>query len=179
VLDIEDGVALNRKQQARENISNLYDTDARVQNDLLGKYTVRINAPLSYLAKEDIKTLFDKKPKKSQPKCLFIPKTNSADDITWLYERLDQAIETSSSDQQLNLYFYMESALSLVNLKEIIETANRLTNDTYGNRFNLEGFVFGSDDFCADISAARTHDAYELIYARQKLITYCKNYYIL
>ena len=110
-MDIEDGVALNRKQQARENISNLYDTDARVQNDLDGKYTVRINAPLSYLAKEDIKVLFDdKKSKKSMPKCLFIPKTNSADDITWLYERLDQAITSGgSSDEQLNLYFYLQN----------------------------------------------------------------------
>ena len=70
----------------------------------------------------------------------------------------------------------MESATSLVNLKEIIDTANRLTNDTYANRFNLEGFVFGSDDFCADISASRTHDAYELIYARQKLVTYCNDF---
>ena len=75
VLDIEDGVALNRKEQARENISNLYDTDARIQNDQDGKYTVRINAPLSYLAKEDIKALFNKKPQNLMPKCLFVPKT--------------------------------------------------------------------------------------------------------
>ncbi len=37
-----------------------------------------------------------------------------------------------------------------------------------------EGFVFGSDDFCADIGAERTYEASELAFARQKLITYCK-----
>ena len=58
VLDCEDGVALNRKQEARTNIRNLFDTDARVQNDLDGKYSVRINPALTKLAEEDINTIF-------------------------------------------------------------------------------------------------------------------------
>lgn len=68
----------------------------------------------------------------------------------------------------------MESAISLINLNKIIETSISLSNDKYNNKFRLEGFVFGSDDFCADISATRTKDASELIYARQKLVTFCK-----
>ena len=68
----------------------------------------------------------------------------------------------------------MESAISLVNLREIIEASVDLSTNTYRCRFKLEGFVFGSDDYCADISATRTKDAFELIYARQKLVAYCK-----
>ena len=70
----------------------------------------------------------------------------------------------------------MESAISLINLNDIIKTALELSSAKYKKKFNLEGFVFGSDDFCADISATRTKDASELIYARQKLVTYCKAY---
>ncbi len=172
ILDIEDGVALNRKQQARENIRKLYETDERVQTNLKNKYTVRINAPASNEAKQDILYLFENK---KVPKTLFVPKTNSSDDIKWLFDQLNVQIEASNSQiDKLSLFFYMESASSLVNLKEIIETALNLSNTKYKSRFHLEGFVFGSDDFCADINAVRTNDAYELIYARQKLITYCK-----
>ena len=175
VLDIEDGVALNRKQQARENIRNLFTTNKEVQNDIDSKYTVRINAPLTDLAKEDIKTLFTNLPKEAIPKCVFIPKTNTPDEIKWLYEQFNNSIKTHADPiDNLNLFFYMESATSLINLKQIIQTSIELTNTKYNKRFNLEGFVFGSDDFCADIGATRTHDASELIYARQKMVTYCK-----
>ena len=57
VLDCEDGVALNRKIVARDNICNLFSTDQRVQNN--NKYAVRINAPQTDLANEDIKSIFN------------------------------------------------------------------------------------------------------------------------
>ena len=63
----------------------------------------------------------------------------------------------------------MECAASLINLQKIIETFIR-NSQNYLGIFKLEGFVFGSDDFCADIGAERTSDASELIYARQKLV---------
>ncbi|RNA40806.1 citrate lyase subunit beta mitochondrial [Brachionus plicatilis] len=74
------------------------------------------------------------------------------------------------------MFFYMESAISLINLNDIIKTALSLSAEKYHGRFNLEGFVFGSDDFCADIGASRTKDSVEVTYARQKLVTYCKAY---
>jgi citrate lyase subunit beta-like protein len=70
----------------------------------------------------------------------------------------------------------MESAIGLINLNEIIKSSIRLSEDKYNNRFRLEGFVFGSDDFCADVLVTRTKDASELIYARQKMVTFCKAY---
>ncbi len=70
----------------------------------------------------------------------------------------------------------MESATSLLNLRDIIETANDLSSNKHRSLFKLDGFVFGSDDFCADIGAERTQNANELIYARQKMVTYCKAY---
>ncbi len=120
ILDIEDGVALNRKQQARENIRKLYETNERVQTNLKNKYTVRINAPASNEAKQDILYLFENK---KVPKTLFVPKTNSSDDIKWLFDQLNVQVEASNSQiDKLSLFFYMESASSLV--------ASELTTDS-------------------------------------------------
>jgi citrate lyase subunit beta-like protein len=183
VIDCEDGVALNRKDEARTNIRKLYDTDERIRTDSDRKFAVRINPALTDLALQDINTIFTlnkelvTKPELEAsflPRCLFIPKTNSPEDIQWLYEKLENKLKHLNN--RLSFYFYMESATSLINLNDIIRTALRLSAEKYNNRFRLEGFVFGSDDFCADISITRTKDASELLYARQKLVTHCKAY---
>lgn len=187
VLDCEDGVALNRKKDAREKIRELYDNDSRIHNDFDGKFAVRINSAPSDLALEDINALFDIKIQLLNkhdssfclnllPKTIFVPKTNRAEDIKWLYEKLDIVLKKYKNFTNLSLFFYMESALSLINLNDIIKEAIGLSANKYSSRFCLEGFVFGSDDFVADIGAERTQDASELIYARQKLVAHCKAY---
>ena len=192
MLDCEDGVALNRKSEARHNIYNLYSTDERVRDS--SKYAVRINGPQTTLAREDIQAVVTS----TKPVTLFVPKTNSADDIKWLYDsvntQLQKHLSETSNRTQMGFYFYMETATSLVNLREIITTALQLSSSKYNSMFKLgkytwilnrteiiinnelfaEGFVFGSDDFCADIGAERTYEASELAFARQKLIAYCK-----
>lgn len=162
----------------------MYDSEERIQSNTDGKYTVRINSVPSDLALDDIQTLFtvEKSLLLKQhasnllPKCLFVPKTSTSDDIKWLLEKLEDRLKTYDNFGTLNMFFYMETALSLINLNEIIKTTLKLSEEKYKNRYNLEGFVFGSDDFCADIGASRTKDAFELIYARQKLVAYCKAY---
>lgn len=57
MLDCEDGVALNCKDQARQNIYNLYAGDERVRAS--NKYAVRINGPQTDLAKDDFRFLFN------------------------------------------------------------------------------------------------------------------------
>lgn len=41
--------------------------------------------------------------------------------------------------------------------------------------FKLDGVVFGSDDFCADIGATRSNEGKEVLYARQRFVTCCKS----
>ena len=177
VLDCEDGVALNRKEEARQSIRTMFQSNATIQADADAKYSIRINSAFSKLAEDDIATIFDRRFKANQlPKCLFIPKTNSSDDIKWMYERLFDRLRGVADFNRLSLFFYMESALSLLNLRRIVDTALDLTSSKYRSLFKLEGFVFGSDDYCADIAAQRTKDASELAYARQKLVSVCKAY---
>ena len=49
----------------------------------------------------------------------------------------------------LNLIIFTESAEGLLNLQSICERAGTLKRQ--GAPFDLQGVVFGSDDFCADI----------------------------
>ena len=52
------------------------------------------------------------------------------------------------SKAKLKLVIYVESAASLLNLPLICDKAIQLSSEGV---FKLEGIVFGSDDYCADI----------------------------
>ena len=114
-----------------------------------------------------MKCIFDSK---NSPRCVFVPKTDELDQIKWLFENINKLSKTS----QINMFFYMESAVSLLNLKDIISQSIQLSENKYNSKYYLEGVVFGSDDYCADIGASRTKDALELAFARQYLVTVCK-----
>ena len=128
ILDCEDGVAANRKQEARENIRDLL----RDNKFDFSKISVRINSVQSNMALDDLKCIFQSE---NKPKCIFVPKTDEIDQIKWLYEN----IHNLSNDCKINLFFYMESSTSLLNLKEIISNAINLSKVKYNSQFELEG----------------------------------------
>jgi citrate lyase beta subunit len=55
----------------------------------------------------------------------------------------------------------IESAIGVVNLKEIA-----------GSSQQLEALIFGSEDFASDVGAIRTPEANEIFYARSAVVTY-------
>lgn len=71
----------------------------------------------------------------------------------------------------MNLVIYAESAKSLLFLKDIIQRAIELSEY---HLFQLEGVVFGSDDYCASIGATRTNGAKEVMVARQQVVMTAK-----
>ena len=86
-LDCEDGVAMNRKQLARESIRAFFDSGANIPpDDCLDKrrkteWAVRINAVDSGLCEEDIKVLVSGiKP----PETILLPKCESAEDLKYV-----------------------------------------------------------------------------------------------
>ena len=54
-----------------------------------------------------------------------------------------------ATEAKLKLIIFIESATGLLRFQDICQKANCLTNE--GAPFVLDGVVFGSDDFCADI----------------------------
>lgn len=131
--------------------------------------TIRINSIQSGdLFNEDIKHIFDAPFK---PKCVFVPKTDDFDQIRILYEAISAKL---THNDRIDLFFYMESAISLLNLQNIVDNSIKISNEKYNSKFCLKGVVFGSDDYCADIGCARSEDS--LLYARQHMVTVCKAY---
>ena len=63
-------------------------------------------------------------------------------------EKLDSALKGRQLSGKINLIIYTESAVGLLNLPDICKMGVSLSDK---GSFQLDGIVFGSDDFCADI----------------------------
>lgn len=164
VLDCEDGVAINKKSEARHLISEIDDSYDFGRSE----YAVRINSIDSGFAEEDLRTILSGK---RLPDTLMFPKVEDVNHVEWIRSKLNSYLKVAQYPHKLSLVFFIESAKSFLNLKDICEkSVNSVNNES----FQLEGLVFGSDDFCADIGATRSTEGMELLTARQMFIIIAK-----
>uniref|UniRef100_UPI00398F5281 citramalyl-CoA lyase, mitochondrial isoform X1 n=2 Tax=Pristiophorus japonicus TaxID=55135 RepID=UPI00398F5281 len=164
VLDCEDGVALNKKEEARLTIATVLARPYVGRTDLC----VRINSVSSGLAELDMEVILQSK---DLPPTLMLPKVESIEEIKWFADRFAKYSKGRTLKEPMNLITFVETAVGLLNFKAGCEEAQRLGAHA---GFQLDGVVFGSDDFCASIGATRTEDARELVYARQKIVVIAK-----
>ena len=153
-MDMEDGVAANKKAEAREVIAG-----AMKELDFgKSERCIRINQIGSGLEKRDLFAALA-----TNPDTIVVPKVETAEQVKWVSEH----IETYEPSSKLNigsvrLLVGVETAKGIMNLKEIAEADKR-----------LEAIIFGGEDFAASIGAVRTKEATELLYARQAVVTAC------
>ncbi|KAF2347515.1 HpcH/HpaI aldolase/citrate lyase domain, partial [Trinorchestia longiramus] len=160
-LDCEDGVALNMKDAARRTILKTLD-EGCVSID--GKDVgVRVNSVSSGLWRDDLEIVLAAK---RLPTTLHLPKVDSLEDINLFAAEVERLLQGRLLEDPLRVIFFCESGLSLLRLPELCERGLSLPPQLL-----LDGFVFGSDDFCADIGMTRTSMARELLYARQKFVS--------
>ncbi|KAH1025328.1 hypothetical protein HUJ05_010070 [Dendroctonus ponderosae] len=175
-LDCEDGVAINRKENARETIRSFLD---KGKPTLSRDYDlgVRINSLETPYWQEDLKACLTAK---FLPDTILVPKIETDETVRLFSDELGKYIATN---QILNLIIYIESAKAFINLVDICKTTESLSKT--GN-FRPVCLVFGSDDFCANIGKTssrilritRTEDANEVLYARQKLVLVAKAFHL-
>ncbi len=117
-LDLEDGVALNRKDAARGIIRKaLGEVDFGASERL-----VRINPLNSERGKADLEAVLP-----AHLDGIVLPKVQSPDELAWMDERLAQAErEQGWPPGSLALIALIESARAFLNLKEICAAAPRL-----------------------------------------------------
>lgn len=182
VYDLEDGVAINRKGEAREKVFNA------LENHDLGKRekAVRINSVGSGLEVDDLSVVLRSK----ELKAIVIPKVQSAADVLFVARMIDAIapeskwvdnrmrkgaiLETTKvlidrlalcarcdSRQNIRLLAGIESALGILNLREISTSEPR-----------IDALIFASEDYCADVHCTRTPSRREMLYARQALVTH-------
>jgi citrate lyase beta subunit len=152
-MDIEDGVAVNRKTEARATIVQALQTLDFGQSEKL----VRINPVESGMADEDLHAVLP-----AHPDGIVIPKVGSAEQVRWVSARLSEAEQARGwSKGSIILLALIETAQGVVNLKEIASSDMR-----------LQGLIFGAEDLAGDIGAVRTPEGWEIFYARSAVVTH-------
>eukprot|EP01132_Coremiostelium_polycephalum_P005418 gene5418-6757_t len=162
VLDIEDGVAINKKQEARDQIKKSVVEDSYQKSELL----VRVNSIDSGLLEKDLEMIAQVA---TYIDGLVIPKVEHPDHLGYLMYLLHRLCGEKNASH-LNLLACVESAVSLVNLKDICRYHERLGKGDKPSQ--LQALVFASEDYCADTGITRTPSATELLYARSTVVNH-------
>lgn len=156
-LDMEDGVALNRKNQALSTILEaLHSIDFRGSEKL-----VRINPVGSGFEQEDLRQALSGK-----PDGIVIPKVETAETIEWAHQSISEVEkEHAWPEGAIRLLAAVESALGIVHLDRIVRASAR-----------LEAIIFGAEDFASSVGATRSTQGWEVLYARSAVLTYTSAY---
>jgi citrate lyase beta subunit len=156
-MDMEDGVAPNRKTEARLQIAAALLEVGFSRSERM----VRINSIGSGLEQDDLAAVLP-----SHPDGVVIPKVDSADAIQWVSSQIE-AVERQRGwpVRGIGLIAIVESALGIVNLAQIAAADAR-----------LQALVFGAEDLASDIGARRSAEAWEVFYARSALVTHAAAY---
>jgi citrate lyase beta subunit len=150
-IDLEDGVGPSQKAVAREvTAAALRGTDFGARERL-----VRLNPVLSDLYSDDLReTLL------SNPDGYILPKVETPDDVREISHRMDKiAIGLGVLASQVRLWAVIETALGLMNLREIAQASPRLT-----------ALMFGAEDYAASVGATRSERGEEVLYARSAVV---------
>ena len=155
-LDMEDGVALNRKEAARINIPKaLRELDFDAAEKL-----VRINAVGSGLEETDLTAALP-----ARPDGIVIPKLEALEQVQWAAEIIEAAeLSNGWPVNSIRILVGVETARGILNLKEI------------ASHPRLEAIIFGAEDYAANIGATRSRNGWEVLYARSAIVTACAAY---
>jgi len=156
LMDMEDGVALNRKAEARRTIAAaLRELDFGRSEKL-----ARINAVGSGLETEDIEAVLP-----FRPDGMVVPKIERLEQIQWASEKIEAAeLAYGWPIHSIRMLVGVETPRAILNLKEI------------ASHPRLDALIFGGEDYAASVGATRTPAALELLYARSAVVAACAAY---
>jgi len=159
IMDLEDGVALTRKDEARETVAQALGGVQFGNSERL----IRIN-PVDDDNEWWYQDLEQTLP--HNPDGYVLPKVENAEQI----KRADDIITQAERRygwlyHSVHLLAIVETALGIVNLKEIARAAPRLT-----------ALIFGAEDLAGSLGAMRTSDGWEVFHARSSLVLHAKAY---
>lgn len=149
-MDMEDGVAMNRKAEARATIAKaLQQLDFGASEKL-----ARINAVGSGLESHDLHAVLP-----YRPDGIVIPKMEEVGQIQWASEVIEAAeLQNGWPVGSIRILVDVETARGILNLNEI------------ASHPRLDALIFGGEDYAASVGATRTKEAIELLYAREATV---------
>lgn len=150
-LDLEDGVAANRKAQARiavrQSLQTLHFGNA--------ERLARINSIGSGLELDDLSEVL-----LGKPDGIVIPKVAYPEQVRWVSRQV-AAVESAHGWEigSISLFAMIESARGVLNVAQIAGADTR-----------LQALIFGAEDYAADVGAIRTRNGAEVHYARSVVV---------
>jgi len=150
-MDMEDGVAPDRKAVARATIAEaLRGVDFGKSERL-----VRVNAVGTGYEEADLDAVLAAGPD-VRPDGIVLPKVESADHVRWLCSRIAAAEKNRGwPSGGIAVVLLIETARGVVEMKDILSADPR-----------LQAAIFGAEDLAGDIGMTRTPEATEMLYAR-------------
>ena len=143
-LELEDGVAPDEKNKARQNVVKLLKS-APVRESC--ELVVRVNSLRTRFGLDDLIAFLDTPP----PLTIMLPKVESEDEVKIIDDLFQE------SNQQINLQVIIETNKGLEACFEIAQSSP-----------NITALFFGGVDMAADLRCSGTWDS--LLYARSKLV---------
>lgn len=151
-MDMEDGVALNRKTEARQTIVQALQTLDFGRSERLA----RINAIGSGLEADDLAAVLP-----AHPDGIVIPKVESAAEVAYVGQVIAQYESRYGwKAGGIPIIVVVESGRGIINLAAIAACER------------LEAIIFGAEDFASDIGARRTTEGWEVFYARSAVVAH-------
>ena len=153
-MDMEDGVAITRKTEARAVIA-----EAMKELDFgTSERCIRINSFGSGLEKYDLAAAVA-----TNPDAVVVPKVENAEQVRVISDYIETYERSGHKPLgSIRLLVGVETARGILNLKEIAGADRR-----------LEAIIFGAEDYAASIGARRTTEGNEVLYARSAVVTAC------
>ena len=152
ILDLEDAVAHDKKQEARFLVRN-----ALRQLDFYGaERMVRINQVPAGL--DDLAFIVP-----HNVNLILVPKCEHAEQVLQVNERIEAIKEKFAVKGNVWLMPIIESALGVINAYDIAMVAE-----------NVVSLAIGLEDYTADLGTSRTNEGTESFFARSRVVVACR-----
>jgi citrate lyase beta subunit len=155
IIDLEDGVALGRKDEARTLVQAALAGIDFGRSEVL----VRINDLHSGQEGDDLESLAQGQ---RLPHGVVVPKVESAEELRYLFQLLEP-IESGHGQPpgSLRVLALIETARGVVRLADIAASGGR-----------LDALLFGAEDLCGSLGARRSKEGREVFYARSAVMVH-------
>jgi citrate lyase subunit beta/citryl-CoA lyase len=138
ILDLEDAVAPDAKEEARQQVCDAVKAGGYGKREI----AIRVNGLDTPWGADDIKAAVA-----AGPDAILVPKINSAADVA----RAEQALSDAGAKPGLQLWCMIETPLATLNIQAIAEAARKP-----GSRMSV--WVMGTNDIAKELRAAHTPD---------------------
>ena len=169
LLDLEDAISPNDKVTARKNvITALNEINWKKKNKTI---SVRINGLDTSYIEEDITNVIGQAGDKIDT--ILIPKVETKNDVYIIDSLITKTEKENKLINKIGIECLIETALAMINIKEIVTSSNR-----------LESLHFGPGDYAASIRSRTTvigglnpdYPGDQWHYALSKLVLTCRAY---